>query len=189
MSTKTSPALHVLLAEQDHRLANMVTHGLHESGCTVDVVRDGRTAVRKARAGDYDVLVLSTAMSPLNGHDALKAIREHDAQTPILMLTVKNDTQDQLDAFELGADDYLTTPFHLAVFLARLRALARRAGTGADIVLRVGSLDLDTGAHRVSRRDTTIELTPREFELLKCLMFNGSSDLSVGEVFGVPVRG
>ncbi len=174
----TPPALHILLAEDDRSLASVVTDGLRQHGCTVDVVHDGREAVWKARATAYDVLVLDIMMPLLNGYDALKAIREHDAQTPILMLTAKDGEWDQADAFELGADDYLTKPFSFVVLVARLRALARRAGTGADTALRVGTLQLDAGTHRVSRRGTEIDLTPREFALLEYLMCNAGQVLT-----------
>lgn len=169
MTTSPTP-LRLLLAEDDRSLARVVTDGLRQHGCAVDVVHSGRDAVWKARQTAYDVVVLDIMMPGLNGYDALKAIREHDAQTPVLMLTAKDGEWDQADAFELGADDYLTKPFSFVVLVARLRALARRAGTGTDTTLRIGGLRLDPVAHRVHRQDVEIDLTPREFALLACLM-------------------
>lgn len=169
-TTPAPPHLNVLLAEDDRSLARVITDGLREYDCTVEIVHDGREAVWKARATAYDVLVLDIMMPGLNGYDALKAIRELDAQTPILMLTAKDGEWDQADAFELGADDYLTKPFSFVVLVARLRALARRAGTGADTAVRVGSLQLDPVTHRVFRGDAEIDLTPKEFALLEYLM-------------------
>lgn len=166
----TPPHLHVLLAEDDRSLARVVADGLHQHDCTVDVVHDGKEAVWKARATGYDVLVLDIMMPGLNGYDALKAIRLHDAQTPILMLTAKDGEWDQADAFELGADDYLTKPFSFVVLISRLRALARRAGTSPDAAMRLGTLQLDPVTHRVSRDEAEIDLTPKEFALLECLM-------------------
>lgn len=170
MTAPNSPHLHILLAEDDRSLARVVTDGLRAHECTVDVVHDGRSAVWKARATGYDVLVLDIMMPGLNGYDALKAIRIHDAQTPILMLTAKDGEWDQADAFDLGADDYLTKPFSFIVLIARLRALARRAGTNPDTAVQVGTLQLNPVTHRASRDGTEIDLTPKEFALLEYLM-------------------
>ncbi|MBO1754536.1 response regulator transcription factor [Allobranchiibius sp. CTAmp26] len=164
------PHLHVLLAEDEQSLATVVTNGLRERGFSVDTVHDGRDAVWRARETAYDVIVLDIMMPGLNGYDVVKAVREHDSQTPILMLTAKDGEWDQSDAFELGADDYLTKPFSFVVLIARLRALARRSGAGVDAPLRVGGLRLDSAQHRVHRADSEIDLTPREFALLEFFM-------------------
>ena len=176
------PPLHVLLADDEQSLATVVTNGLRERGFTVDTVHDGRDAVWRARETAYDVIVLDIMMPGLNGYDVVRAVREHDVRTPILMLTAKDGEWDQADALELGADDYLTKPFSFVVLVARLRALARRSGGGADAPLRVGELRLDPAQHRVHRGSDEIGLTPREFALLEYFMHNPGQLLTKAQI-------
>src|SRR4029453_3292439 len=106
----------------------------------------------------------------LNGYDVLKQIRERNIWTPVIMLTAKDGEFDQVDAFDLGADDYLTKPFSFAVLVARLRALVRRGTPERPIELAAGDLTLNPSSHRVRRGDVEVTLTPREFGLLQYLL-------------------
>jgi two-component system OmpR family response regulator len=116
--------------------------------------------------------VLDIMLPGLSGYEVLRRLRSQGVWTPILMLTAKDGEYDQTDAFDLGADDYLTKPFSFIVLVARLRALVRRSAPHRPAVLTAGSLSLDPARREVRRDGTKISLTPREYGLLEYLMRN-----------------
>jgi two-component system OmpR family response regulator len=156
--------------EDEHRLARALKRGLDAEGLLTDVVHDGVTGSDRAVTGEYDVVVLDIMLPGRNGYDVCRDMREHGVWTPVMMLTAKSGEYDEVDAFDLGADDYLTKPFSFPVLVARLRALVRRGGVERPVVLRVGTLELDPATRRVSRAGVPVELTAREFGLLHFLM-------------------
>ncbi|MCU1626233.1 MAG: transcriptional regulator [Pseudonocardia sp.] len=148
----------------------MVRRGLAREGHSVDMAHDGPAGLEAALAGAHDVVILDIMLPGLSGYRILQRLRAAGVWTPVLMLTAKDGEYDEADAFDLGADDYLTKPFSFVVLLARLRALQRRAGDARPSVLTVGDLKLDPARHRVFRGDTEVTLTPREFGVLEHLM-------------------
>jgi two-component system OmpR family response regulator len=164
--------MRVLIVDDEVGLSRAIARGLRAEGHTVDLAHDGVSGRDAAMRGGYDVLVLDIMLPGLQGYRVLEQLRESGVGTPVLMLSAKDGEYDQADAFDLGADDYLTKPFSFMLLSARLRALVRRAAAtmSAPRVLRVGDLVLDPTRHRVSRGETDIALTPREFTLLEFLM-------------------
>ncbi|HEV7471651.1 MAG TPA: response regulator transcription factor [Pseudonocardia sp.] len=162
--------MRVLLVEDERPLAEMVRRGLAREGHSVDMAHDGPAGLEAALAGAHDVVILDIMLPGLSGYRILQRLRAAGVWTPVLMLTAKDGEYDEADAFDLGADDYLTKPFSFVVLLARLRALQRRAGDARPSVLTVGDLKLDPARHRVFRGDTEVTLTPREFGVLEHLM-------------------
>jgi two-component system OmpR family response regulator len=162
--------MRVLLVEDEVRLAEVVRRGLAADGMVVDVAHDGAEGLYLAQVRGYDVIVLDIMLPVLNGYDVCRRLREGGDWTPILMLTAKGGEYDEADAFDLGADDYLTKPFSFVVLLARLRALVRRGGRERPTTLVVGNLTLDPATRRVERAGSEIALTPREYSLLHFLM-------------------
>lgn len=162
--------MRVLLVEDERTLARAVKRGLEADGLLTDVVHDGAAGLMRAVSGDYDVVVLAIMLPRLNGYDVCREMREANIWTPVMMLTAKDGEYDQVDAFDLGADDYMTKPFSFPVLLARLRALIRRGGIARPTVLRAGDLSLDPATRVVRRGDAEIELTQREFALLHYLL-------------------
>ncbi|MFB9376070.1 response regulator transcription factor [Kineococcus gynurae] len=160
----------VLLVEDEVGLADTIRRGLAAEGFTVDVAHDGRRGFLLARENSYDVLVLDLMLPSRNGYEITRDLRSVDVWTPVLILTAKDGEYDETDAFELGADDYLTKPFSFRVLVARLHALVRRGAPARPVVLTAGDLTLDPAAHRVRRGDTEIVLTAREFALLHFLL-------------------
>jgi DNA-binding response OmpR family regulator len=160
----------LLLVEDERPLAEMVRRGLAREGHAVDVRHDGPSGLDAAVQGGYDVVILDIMLPGLSGYRIVRTLRTENNWVPVLMLTAKDGEYDEADAFDLGADDYLTKPFSFVVLLARLRALQRRAGDARPTVLSVGDLRLDPARHRVHRGDTEITLTPREFGVLEHLM-------------------
>jgi len=159
-----------LLVEDEDRLAETVRRGLVAEGFVVDVIHNGVDGLFNAQTNDYDVIVLDIMLPGMNGYDVCRELREAGIWTPVIMLTAKDGEFDQVDAFELGADDYLTKPFSFAVLVARLRSLVRRIAPERPSVLVAGDLSLDPATRSVRRGSIDICLTPREFGLLQFLM-------------------
>ncbi|MFC5262096.1 response regulator transcription factor [Kribbella qitaiheensis] len=162
--------MRVLMVEDEVRLAETVRRGLTDAGFVVELVDNGEDAVWAATENSYDVIVLDIMLPKLNGYKVLEQLRERGVWTPVLMLTAKDGEYDQTDAFDLGADDYLTKPFSFLVLVARLRALIRRGGPERPVVLVAGDLTLDPARRRVERAGQEVALTPREYGLLEFLM-------------------
>ena len=160
----------ILLVEDEARLAQTVRRGLAAEGFVVDVEHDGADGLAAAATGDYDVIVLDIMLPGLSGYQVVRELRARQVWTPVLMLSAKDGEYDMADAFDIGADDYLTKPFSFVVLVARLRALLRRGAPARPTVLTAGTLSLDPARRRVTRGDTVITLTPREFGLLQFLM-------------------
>jgi two-component system OmpR family response regulator len=167
--------LRVLIVEDEKGLAESMRRGLVGEGFVVDVEHDGVSGLWAASEFSYDVAILDIMLPGMNGYQVLKEIREREIWTPVIMLTAKDGEYDQTDAFDLGADDYLTKPFSFKVLVARLRALIRRGAPERPNNLTVGSLVLDPARRTVTRRDDLIKLTAREFSLLTYLMRNAGS--------------
>ena len=174
--------MRVLLVEDEPHLAEMVRVGLVSEGFVVEVSADGADGLWRGTAGEFDVIVLDIMLPKLNGYDVLRTLRERDVWTPVLMLTAKDGEYDQADAFDLGADDYLTKPFSFVVLTARLRALQRRGAPERPTVLTAGDLSLDPARRRAARGDTVLTLTPREYGVLEFLLRNKGTVLSKAQI-------
>ncbi len=162
--------MRVLLVEDAEAMALAVKRGLDAEGLLTDVAGDGRAGLDAALSGDYDAVVLDIMLPGLNGYDVCREMRAADLWTPVLMLSAKDGDYDQVDAFDLGADDYLVKPFSFPLLVARLRALIRRGGVARPAVLAAGDLVLDPATREVWRGGVEISLTPREYGLLHHLM-------------------
>jgi two-component system OmpR family response regulator len=162
--------MRVLMVEDEVGLANTVCRGLAVEGFNVDVVHDGVEGLWLATEHTYDVIVLDIMLPGLNGYQVCERLRTAGVWTPVLMLTAKDGEYDQIDAFDLGADDYLTKPFSFSILVARLRALIRRGAPERPPVLSAGDLSLDPARRRVERAGHELTLTPREFGLLEFLL-------------------
>ena len=164
--------MRVLMVEDEATLARAVKRGLEADGLLTDIAHDGPTGLDMALGGGYDVVVLDIMLPGLNGYDICRELRRAEVWTPVLMLTAKAGEFDEVDAFDLGADDYLTKPFSFPVLVARLRSLIRRGGIARPAVLRAGDLSLDPATRDVFRGEIAVQLTGREFALLHYLMRN-----------------
>ena len=123
--------MRVLLVEDEARLAETVRRGLAAEGFVVDVEHDGVDGLAAAATGDFDVVVLDIMLPGLSGYQVVRELRARQVWTPVLMLSAKDGEYDLADAFDIGADDYLTKPFSFVVLVARLRALLRRGAPNA----------------------------------------------------------
>lgn len=164
--------MHILLVEDERRLAAAVKRVLEEEGHVVDHADDGGDAFVQAKSEQYDVIVLDVMLPTMNGYDIARRLRAGGDATPILMLTARDAVQDRVEGLDAGADDYLVKPFALAELLARIRAMGRRQqmSPANGNVLSLADLELDLRSREATRDGRRIELTSKEFALLETLM-------------------
>ena len=164
----------ILVVDDEKVMVKGIRFNLENEGYEVDVGYNGREAVDKARATDYDLIILDLMMPELDGLEACMEIRAFST-VPIIMLTARSQDNDKLLGFEYGADDYITKPFNILEVKARVKALLRRASTARkqeDNRLSGGGLTIDTASRRTWKEGRAVELTAREFDLLELLMKN-----------------
>ncbi|MBV8789263.1 MAG: response regulator transcription factor [Mycobacterium sp.] len=174
--------MRVLLVEDEPRLSATLSMGLRAEGFVVVAVGTGVEGLHEAIENTYDVAILDIMLPGRSGYEVLRQMRAQNVWTPVLMLTAKDGEYDETDAFDLGADDYLTKPFSFRVLVARLRALVRRGAPERPVVLTAGSLSLDPARHTVERDSTPIALTPREYGVLEFLMRNKDVVVTKAEI-------
>ena len=174
--------MRILMVEDERHLADTVRRGLVNEGFVVDVAHDGVSGLSSASESAYDAILLDLMLPLMNGYDVLKELRRRGVWTPVLMLTAKDGEYDQTDAFDLGADDYLTKPFSFLVLVARIRALIRRGAPERPVVLTLGTLSIDPVTRRVRRGGSDIPLTAREYGLLHYLMRRHDQVVSKAEI-------
>jgi two-component system copper resistance phosphate regulon response regulator CusR len=161
--------MRILIVEDDPKTGDYLNRGLRESGFNADLARSGPDGLYLALEHDYDLIVLDVMLPKMDGWTVLHELRQRK-DTPVLFLTARDEISDRVRGLELGADDYLVKPFAFAELLARIRTLLRRAPAREPDVIRVSDLEVDLLRHRVSRGGMRIDLTPREFALLKLLV-------------------
>src|SRR6266496_726771 len=165
-------AMHILVVEDEQRLAFLLRRVLTEERHTVDVANDGTAGLDLALSDTYDVVILDVMLPKLDGIEICRQMRAERIMSPVLMLTARGSVEDRVTGLNVGADDYLTKPFAMAELLARINALLRRRDRRFDEapVLTVGDLTLDLVRHEARRGGRIIELTAKEFALLEYLM-------------------
>ncbi|MEX1307143.1 MAG: response regulator transcription factor [Eubacteriales bacterium] len=160
----------VLIVEDDLHLSEALEHIMKEQGCHVDVVSDGSDGIYYATNTAYDVIILDVTLPKMNGYDVMKTLRMQKIATPTIMLTAKNEVNDQVAGLDAGADDYIVKPFAPKELLARVRAVSRRFGemvvdelTFGDLVLNINTNTLSCGLKKVS-------VTHKELQIIEILM-------------------
>jgi two-component system OmpR family response regulator len=160
----------LLLVEDDVALADVLRRGLVGQAYAVDVVSDGASALWSVREHPYDLMILDLAIPAPDGVEVTRTVRAEEHWLPIVVLTARDGVADRVAALDAGADDYLVKPAALPELFARVRALTRRAPAQRPARLIAGDLTLDPARHTVSRADTQIALSAKEFALLQELM-------------------
>jgi len=162
--------MQILIVEDEKKMAAVLKKGLEAENHHVTLAYDGRTGLDLSATTEFDVVVLDLMLPVIDGFEVARRLRKDGNETPILMLTARDAAPDIVKGLDLGADDYLTKPFSFDVFLARLRAVARRGSAPRPTVLRVDDLVLDPASHQVIRGEREVHLSPTEFRLLELLM-------------------
>ena len=175
--------MRVLIIEDEVRLAENIAESLRQAcGFAVDVALDGTEGLFLAGSHHYDALILDLMLPGLSGRALLQAYRGQGSQTPVLVLTARDDKASIVRLFNAGADDYLSKPFDLGELIARLKALIRRGHGHASPILVVGDLKLDTAKVAVRCSGVKITLTPMEFRVLEYLMHRAGTVISQTEL-------
>jgi two-component system, OmpR family, response regulator len=160
----------VLLVEDEKKIASFVRKGLEAQGFVVDVSHHGDDGYAMASSHPYDALVLDIMLPGRDGLSILRNLRERKVALPVILLTARSELNERLEGLNLGADDYLTKPFHIEELIARIHAVTRRASGASQSVLDVSDLSMNLLTRKVARGGHAIELTAREFSLLEHLM-------------------
>jgi DNA-binding response OmpR family regulator len=173
----------LLLVEDDPRIASFIERGLAAEGHVLDVAGTGAKALALARANDYPLMILDRMLPDFDGVEVCRQLRQERVGCRILMLTARDALGDKIGGLRAGADDYLTKPFSFDEFVARVEALLRRSDLHRhDPELRIADLVLVPTTRQVSRGGRAIELTPKEYALLRYLMENAGTVLSRAQI-------
>lgn len=167
----------ILIVDDEQSIITLLTFNLEKEGYQVDTAMDGESAFEMALNGNYDFIILDLMLPGKSGMDVCRDLRKERVETPILMLTAKDDEFDKVVGLELGADDYMTKPFSPRELVARMNAVFRRSGideakkedkedTDEHSVIQVGEISIFPSNYEVYKDDQMIDLTPKEFELL-----------------------
>lgn len=181
--------MQILIVEDDVRLAQAVGQILEDNDCQVDMVHDGQAGLDYAETGIYDVVILDVMLPKMDGFEVAKQLRRKGVDTPVLMLTARAQIPDKITGLDSGADDYMTKPFSPAELLAHLRALTRRKGQVIFETLSFADLELNLESHDLKCGSKSINLSYKEFSLMRILMANHdqivSKDTLISKVWGV----
>jgi DNA-binding response OmpR family regulator len=177
--------VHILIVEDDQRLAELIQRALEEQGFTTALAYDGLSGKKLALQNNYNLIITDIILPKLNGLDLCREIRESKPDIPIIMLTALGTTDDKVEGFDAGTDDYLVKPFEMRELLARIRALLKRQNKTAKHsgnILKYADLEMNLYTKVVKRNQTEINLTPKEFKLLEYMLQNPERVLSRAEI-------
>jgi two-component system response regulator MtrA len=164
----------ILLIEDHEDLAFGLRTALENEGFEIEIAADGSSGLERVRAGNADLVVLDLMLPKLDGYRVLRALRADRQDLPVLVLTAKGEEANKVQAFSIGADDYVTKPFGVLELIARVRALLRRAHRGDErpppAIERFGEIEVNPASRTVYRAGQAVSLTPREFDLLLALL-------------------
>jgi two-component system OmpR family response regulator len=171
--------MHLLLVEDDQKIADFIRHGLEAEGFLVDHTTSGENGLQLALTRSYDVAIIDIMLPERDGLSLIEEMRRQRVNTPVLILSAKRSVDDRVRGLKRGGDDYLTKPFSFAELVARVQALIRRArGTPEPTRLQIGDLTLDLLTREVFRHEQPVSLQPLEFTLLAYLMRNAGRVVS-----------
>ncbi|MBI3974717.1 MAG: response regulator transcription factor [Chloroflexi bacterium] len=166
----------ILVVDDDPDIAEIIAFALGKDHHSASIVHTGASALALMERERFDLMILDVMMPRVDGYEVCQRVRRQDAAMPIIMLTAKDSEADKVRGLDLGADDYVTKPFSPRELLARVRALGRRAAQpvagGAEPVIAGGRLAINLDAYEVLKEGQPVQLTPLEFELIRCLTLN-----------------
>ena len=176
----------ILIIEDDQRIAQNIGKGLIEKGFEIEIAYDGLIGTKLFNNNGFDLVILDINLPSMNGYEVCKIIRQKDPNIPILMLTALGETEDKIQGFSVGADDYIVKPFDFRELLARINVFLKRSQPESEdrtiTTLRIADLELNTEAKSVLRSGHSIDLTPKELALLEYLIRNQGRIISKSEI-------
>lgn len=167
--------MHILIIEDQVKLADNIKRFLELENFAVTVANDGKEGFERAMTQEFDALVLDINLPGMDGYVICSMLRQHKKNMPILMLTARTKQQEIIHGLNIGADDYLTKPFDLDELLARIRALLRRGEKEKQPILTTKNIVLDTNTREVRKKDKRVDLSPKEYALVEFLLRNKGS--------------
>jgi DNA-binding response OmpR family regulator len=168
----------ILVVEDDPAMSVALRDGFEYEKYNVDMAADGEEALRHATGGDYDLIVLDVMLPKMSGLDVCRELRKNGSQTPVIMLTARGQEIDKIVGLRVGADDYVTKPFSFMELLARVEAVLRRTSRNAASEVAFGEVTLDFNCYKATRKGDMIDLTPREFTILRYLIDHANEVVS-----------
>ena len=174
--------MRILIAEDERDMNRLISKALEKEGYSVDSCFDGAEALEYLRSAEYDGAVLDVMMPKKDGYQVVKELRESGSSLPVLFLTARDSIADRVKGLDLGADDYLIKPFDFDELLARIRVMTRRRTGQGTSVITIGDLSIDTASHEVRRGQRTVELSAREYSILKYMAANKGRVLSRDQI-------
>lgn len=175
----------ILIIEDDLRVAELIQRGMEEHGFSPTLAYDGLSGKKLAFQNEYDLIITDIILPKIDGLSLCRQIRENKPDTPIIMLTALGTTDDKVEGFDAGADDYLVKPFEMRELLVRIRALLKRNNKGMNntgFILKYADLEMNLHTKSVKRSGQEISLTPKEFKLLEYMLQNPERVLSRVEI-------
>lgn len=170
--------MRLLIVEDEKDLNRVMSKRLEAEGYSVDSCFDGEEALDYIRVGEFDAIIMDIMMPKMSGFEVLKALRESDNNTPVLMLTARDSIEDRVKGLDMGAEDYMVKPFAFEELLARIRVMTRKTAGNSTNTFVAGDLVLDATSHTVTRAGKEITLSAREFDVLEYLIRNKGIVLS-----------
>jgi DNA-binding response OmpR family regulator len=177
--------MHILVIEDDQRVSNLIKRGLEENGFEVTQAFDGELGKKLALRNGFDLIISDIILPKISGTDLCREIRAQRKSLPIIMLTALGTTDDKVEGFDAGADDYLVKPFEMRELIARVQALLKRYKNNifqTETTLSLADLEMNLETKEVKRNDITVKLTPKEFKLLEYLLINKKRVVSRVEI-------
>jgi DNA-binding response OmpR family regulator len=177
--------MHLLIVEDEEKLAKALKKGLEMKGYAVDWLPDPEKARSRILLyrDEYDLILLDLMLPGLDGATITESVRKEGVTTPIIILTARNETEHKVDLLNKGADDYIVKPFSFDELLARISSVLRRPQTSQPVILRVGDLEMNASTRTVTKRGEEVPLTLKEFSLLECFMRQPNEVLSREKLF------
>ena len=182
----------ILIVDDEEQIRNILRMYLVRDGYEVSEAEDGEKGMKLFYEKPFDLVILDVMLPKKDGWSILREIKKY-TETPVIMLTARDDSEDEVFGFEMGADDYITKPFNNKVLLARIKALLKKTSTIMESVIEIGDLTINDTSHSVSNSKGEIELAPKEYDLLVYLVKNNKIALSreklLNEVWGYDFLG
>lgn len=176
--------IHILIVEDEKKIADALRQGLIENSFEAEVAYDGAIGLKMFRSNSYQLVILDINLPGINGYELCKTIRQINDSVPVIMLTAMNAVEDKIEGFDAGADDYIIKPFDFRELLVRIRALLKRLHTTVAVgtLLQAGDLVMNLDSKEVKRNDQLISLTAKEFQLLEYFLRNKNRVVSRADI-------
>lgn len=172
----------ILIVEDEEAMQLGLGNNLKYDGYEVDIASDGDEGLDKIKKNKYNLIILDVMLPKLSGFDVCKIVRSEGVKTPIIMLTAKNEEIDKVLGLEIGADDYITKPFSLREFLARVRAALRRGDNDSSDIIIIGKITVDFNSYNATENDQSINFSSKEFDILHYLWNHKNKTVSRDEL-------